>query len=73
MRRLGLILLLALLLALPGRAEEVREELEEALGVEEVEDSGELSLADFDPTAALQGILADIPGSGILEEAAKGE
>ena len=72
MRRLVIFLLLALLLALPARADGVQDELEEALGVTELEESAELSLTDLDPTAALQGILAGIPGSGILEEAAKG-
>ena len=72
MRRLGLLLLLALLLALPVRAEDVQAELEEALGVEAVEEAGDRPLADFDAAAALQGILEGIPGSGILEDAAKG-
>ena len=72
MRRLGLLLLLALLPALPVRAEDVQAELEEALGVEAVEEAGDRPLADFDAAAALQGILEGIPGSGILEDAAKG-
>lgn len=76
MRRLALLAVLILLLALPVRAEETEEALEEALGVQDVEEAASLleaaPLADFDPTAALQGLLADIPGSGILTEAARG-
>ena len=74
MRRLGLLLLLALLLALPVRGEGTQEALEEALEVESVEEAaGDLgAYSDFDATAALQGLLAGIPGSGILREAAKG-
>ncbi len=78
MRRLGLFLLLALLLALPVRAGDTQEALEVALEVGAVEEAaGDLEgdpgeLAGFDASAALQGLLAGIPGSGILEEAAKG-
>ena len=79
MRKLCLLVLLAVLLSLPVRGAEPREALEEALEVGTVEEAaGDLndgfpgSLAGFAPTAALQGLLDRIPGSGILEEAAKG-
>ena len=79
MRRPVLLLTLLFLLALPIRAADVQTELEETLGVEAVEEAAEElgsvspeSLTDFDAAAALQGILERIPGSGILEEAAKG-
>ncbi len=79
MRKPLLLLLLLFFLAVPARAAEVQADLEEALGMDDVEEAAEElgetypgDLADFDASAALQGILEGIPGSGILEEAAKG-
>ena len=78
MRRLTLLLLFALLLAVPVRGEGEREALEEALGVEAVEEAaaalGEAdpgSLGDFDTSSALLKTVGGIPGSGLVREAAR--
>ena len=63
MRRLLLLLpLLALLLAAPARGEGEREALEEALGVEAVEEAAS-ALGDADP-----GPLSELDLSGALPE-----
>ena len=78
MRRLFLLLLLSLLLAVPARGEGEREALEEALGVEAVEDAASAlgdadpgSLRDFDFSSVLSETVSGFPGGGLLREAAR--
>ena len=79
MRRLLLLLpLLALLLAAPARGEGEREALEEALGVEAVEEAAS-ALGDADPgplseldlSGALPEMLSRVPAGGLVREAAR--
>ena len=78
MRRLPLLLLFALLLAVPVRAAGEREALEEILEVETVEeaaagleDADPGSLRDFDLSSALPGILSRVSGDGLIREAVR--
>ena len=77
-RRLPLLLLLAFLLAVPVRGEGEREALEEALGVNAVEEAASAledadpgSLEEFDVSAALPEIFSRLPVGGLVREAAR--
>ena len=78
MRRLFLFLLLALLLAVPVRGEGEREALEEALGVEAVEEAASAledadpgALEDLDLSGALPEVLSRVPVVGLVREAVR--
>ena len=78
MRRLFLFLLLALLLAVPVRGEGEQEALEDALGVEAVEEAASAledadpgALEDLDLSGALPEVLSRVPVGVLVREAVR--